>query len=386
MKSIKAIVVAFVAAVMVAIPCMAQDVQPPFTWAGKGAAWYISEQGIEDTEFRFELSVDEQGMVSGQASNEDGVSKVKHIFYSEPKQYDWPGYFSRKIVFVLLFNESGGYPMVGVYNGRLLMDKFLYGEILLTGYEAGSDTARTLGVGDAEATLIEGDELPYNLRSTLEKCFPIGVVKIEGDFKSEDTGAAAETPESQGDTIVLFNGKDLDNWHIYSQDSGADPKSVWKVKNGEILCSGKPTGFLRTKQQYGDYKLTLEWKWPEKGGNSGVLLRMGGAERVWPLCMEAQLMHKRAGDLIGMGCNFNENKAKEGGPISYTPRMNDSNEKELGGWNRYEITCKGDTIEVSVNGRLQNRATGVTLTKGYIGLQSEGVPIMFRNIKLTPLR
>ena len=385
MDSKKMIFVVCFAAAMAGTQCLAQDVAPPFTWAGTGAAWYISEQGIDNTDFQFELSVDEQGMVSGQARNEDGVSRIKHVFYSEPKQYNWPGYFSRKIVFVLLFNESGGYPMVGVYNGRLLMDKFFYGEILLTGYEAGSDTAGALGVGDAEATLIEGDELPYDLRSTLEKCFPIGTVKIEGDFKSEDADAAAETAEAD-DVMALFNGKNLDNWHIYSQESGADPESVWQVRNEEILCSGNPTGFLRTKEQYGDYKLTLEWKWPEKPGNSGVLLRMGGAERIWPACMEVQLMHNRAGDFVGMGCNFNENKAQEGAPISYTPRMNDSNEEELGGWNRYEITCKGDTIEATVNGQLQNKATGVSLRKGHIGLQSEGVPITFRNITLTPLR
>jgi len=66
--------------------------------------------------------------------------------------------------------------------------------------------------------------------------------------------------------------------------------------------------------------------------------------------------------------------------------MNESNEKELGGWNKYEITCKGDTIEATINGQLQNKATGVTIGKGYIGLQSEGVPIIFRNIKLAPLK
>ena len=51
----------------------------------------------------------------------------------------------------------------------------------------------------------------------------------------------------------------------------------------------------------------------------------------------------------------------------------------------YEITCKGGTVEVAINGQRQNKATGVTIRKGYIGLQSEGVPIIFRNITLTPL-
>ena len=153
-----------------------------------------------------------------------------------------------------------------------------------------------------------------------------------------------------------------------------------------ISCTGVPTGCLRTAKEYSDFKLVLEWRWPEKPGNSGVLLRMSGQEKIWPLCLEAQLMHKRAGDLIGMGCNFNENKAKKGSPISYTPRMNDSNEKEPGDWNTYEITCQGGTIETVVNGQLQNKATGLNINMGYISLQSEGVPIMFRNIQLTPLK
>ncbi len=379
--STKAFMLAFVAVVVAGIPCIAQDVKAPFTWEGKGTASFISEGGIEDVDFQFELSVDEQGMVSGQASNEDGASMIKHIFYSEPQQYDWPGYFSSRIIMVLAFNENGDYPMLGVYNGRLLVDKFLYGEILLTGYEAGSDTARALGVGNPEATLIEEDELPNGLKAALKKCFPIGVVKIEGDYRREKAKATGGD-----DSVDLFNKKDLEGWHIYLTKADVDAKSVWKVQDGAIRCSGKPAGFLRTKQEYSDYKLVLEWKWPEKPGNSGVLLHMSGEEKTWPLCMEAQLMHTKAGDFVGMGCTFNENIVKNGGHISYAPRKNESNEVEPGGWNKYEIVCKNDTIEVTINGELQNKATGVSLRKGYIGLQSEGVGIMFRNIKLTPLR
>ena len=97
-------------------------------------------------------------------------------------------------------------------------------------------------------------------------------------------------------------------------------------------------------------------------------------------------MHDRAGDIVGMGCGFNESKSPAGGAISYTPRMKDSSEKTPGEWNKYEIICKGDTVEATINGQLQNKVTGVTISKGYIGLQSEGVPIMFRNIELTPIR
>jgi len=388
--STKKLVLAFIAAAMIGIPCMAQDAEPPFTWEGKGVASVFSEGGIEEIEFKFEMSIDEQGMLNGQTSNEDGASKIMHVFYSEPRQYNFPGFFTRNIVIVLMLNEYGDNPMLSVLNGRVLVDRFLYGEVMLAGYEEGSDVARGLGIGDVEATLMEGDEPPNSLKSAMKKCVPIGIVKIEGDYKSEETivapGGQATTAEPpEGGPVALFNNINLTGWHVYSTEA-ADPDSVWKVQDGAIWCSGAPVGFLRTKEEYSDYKLVLEWRWPEKPGNSGVLLRMSGEEKIWPLCMEAQLMHNRAGDFVGIGCNFNENIAKKDSPVSYAPRKNESNEKEPGGWNKYEIVCKGDTIEVTVNGQVQNKATRVGVHKGYIGLQSEGVPIMFRNIRLTPFR
>jgi hypothetical protein len=369
--STKAFVLTFVAAVTMVMPCMAQNVELPLKWEGKGSVSFIGQYGTEDVDFQFELSIDEQGMFTGQTSTDDGTSEIKHVFCTEKKEYDYPGFFSRNLIIVLVINEYGDNPMLSVLNGRILMDKFFYGETMLTGFEENSDIAKALGVGNPQATLMEDDELPWEVKSALKKCIPFGVVKIEGDYKTPAAPA--------NDTINLFNGEDFEGWYMYKKDA-------WKVTEGEIYCSGKPTGFLRTKKEYSDFKLTFEWRWPKEPGNSGVLLHMSDQDKVWPLCVEAQLMNNRAGDLIGMGCKFNENKAKEDGNISYTPRMNDSNEKESGGWNSYEIVCDDDTVELKINGQLQNKGTGFSISKGYIGFQSEGVPIIFRNIKLTSLK
>jgi hypothetical protein len=51
-----------------------------------------------------------------------------------------------------------------------------------------------------------------------------------------------------------------------------------------------------------------------------------------------------------------------------------------------EVTCDGNTIEVYVNGILQNKGTGLNVDRGSICLQSEGKDIEFRNIYLTPLK
>ena len=41
-----------------------------------------------------------------------------------------------------------------------------------------------------------------------------------------------------------------------------------------------------------------------------------------------------------------------------------SSEKPVGEWNTMEVICKSNTIEVYVNGTLQNKATGISDTKG----------------------
>ena len=375
----RALVAALIMGVMTAVSCLAQDMEPPFTWEGEGTASLVGEDGISEIEFQFELSIDEQGMFEGQTSNESGTSRIKHVFYADQEQHEF-GVSSRKVTIVVMINEYGDSPVLSILNGRLLVDRFFYGEVMLARYEAGSDTAKALGVGKPEATYMPDGELPWNVKSALKDCLPLGTVQIRGGYKQPAASAAVS-----GDTTTLFNGRDFAGWHMYLKDADVDPKSVWQVKDGAIWCSGVPTGCLRTTKQYSDYELTLEWRWPERPTNSGVLLRMGGEEKIWPLCVEAQLMHKRAGDMVGMGYDFNESKTDKAEFISYAPRLNESNEKEPGGWNTYEIICRGDTIELKVNGLLQNRATGVNVHQGYIGLQSEGSPIMFRNIQLTPL-
>jgi len=73
--STKILILAFAAAVMIGMPCMAQDVELPFTWEGKGSLSFISQGGTENIDFQLEISIDEQGMFAGQASNEEGTSK-----------------------------------------------------------------------------------------------------------------------------------------------------------------------------------------------------------------------------------------------------------------------------------------------------------------------
>jgi len=105
-----------------------------------------------------------------------------------------------------------------------------------------------------------------------------------------------------------------------------------------------------------------------------------GPDAIWPPCIECQLMAGNAGDFVCMGgTDMNERTDKS---KIVVVKKTTSNEKPVGQWNAMEVTCKGNTIEVYVNGTLQNKGTGVTLSKGSICLQSEGKDIEFRNIYL----
>jgi 3-keto-disaccharide hydrolase len=183
--------------------------------------------------------------------------------------------------------------------------------------------------------------------------------------------------------IELFNGKDFEGWKLFIPDENVDPLSVWSINDGVIRCAGSPKGYMRTTTAYQNYKVSVEWRWPEDGGNNGLLVHIAGEDQVWPKSIECQLQHENAGDfwVIG-GAEFAEHVDKSTRRVI---KKTDHNEKPLGEWNTMEAVCEGNTIKVYVNGLLQNEATDCTLTEGFIGLQSEGTPIEYRNIVLEPL-
>jgi hypothetical protein len=186
----RTLVATVVAVVTIGVSCLAQGVEPPFTWEGKGTATLVGEDGINEIEFQFELSIDEQGMFEGQTSNENGTSRIKHVFYADEEQHEF-GVSSRKVAIVVMINEYGDSPILSILNGRLLIDRFFYGEVMLARYEAGSDTAKALGVGSSEATYMQDGELPWNVKSVLKKCLPLGSVQIKGGYKQRAAGTTA---------------------------------------------------------------------------------------------------------------------------------------------------------------------------------------------------
>jgi hypothetical protein len=189
--------------------------------------------------------------------------------------------------------------------------------------------------------------------------------------------------KNQSEKIQLFNGKDLGNWVFYLKDKTVDPASVFTVQNGVIHISGNPFGYMRTKDTYSDYKLHVEWRWPSEATNSGVFVHGQKPDTIWLKCVECQLMAGNAGDFVCMnGADMKERSDKS---IRIVRKMAGSSEKATGEWNTMEVICSKDTIEVYINGVLQNRGTKVSVSQGSICLQSEGKDIEFRNVVLSGL-
>ena len=55
-------------------------------------------------------------------------------------------------------------------------------------------------------------------------------------------------------------------------------------------------------------------------------------------------------------------------------------------WNDVEIVCDGNSMTIFINGVLQNKLTRMNNDRGYIALEGEGSPILFRNIEVAPLK
>jgi hypothetical protein len=239
--------------------------------------------------------------------------------------------------------------------------------------------------------------------------------------------------------IQLFNGKDLTNFYTYLTGHGKnnDPKKVFTVKDGAICVSGEVFGCFTTEKEYGDYHLIAEFKWGERtfppreknARDSGILLHCQGADGSfshWMPSIECQMIEGGTGDFLVLSNKDHkfsltvEAEARPTGPAGKkaeqlyfkpgaTPRTlergrfnwwgrdpdwqdvkgfrgKEDVEKPVGAWNTLEVIAEGDTLTNLLNGKLVNKGTKCSHTKGKILFQSEGAEVFFRRIELRPLK
>ncbi|MBM3738695.1 MAG: DUF1080 domain-containing protein [Acidobacteria bacterium] len=194
----------------------------------------------------------------------------------------------------------------------------------------------------------------------------------------------------------LFNGTDLTGW----VNVNTDP-DTWSVKDGMLVCTGKPIGVMRTDKQYENFLLHVEWMHLEPGGNSGVFVwsdAVPGEKNRLPNGVEVQMLeldwpklHIRDGvmpplayvhgELFGVGgVTTTPDNPRGSRSMSVENRC-----KGRGEWNTYDVVAVDGVIKLSVNGKFVNGIRASTKKKGYLCMESEGAPIHFRNIKIMEL-
>ena len=160
----------------------------------------------------------------------------------------------------------------------------------------------------------------------------------------------------------LFNGKDLDGWVFFTREDSTVTEPTFTVRDGVLHISGQPFGYIRTEKSFTDYTLHLQWRWAGPRADSGIFNRLQEGDQVWPNGIQLQLREQDFGYLF-----------------SAVALCENDPERPDGEWNDTVIYCQGGHMTFTVNGVLVNEADAGA-TEGYIGFQSEGGPIEFREI------
>lgn len=216
------------------------------------------------------------------------------------------------------------------------------------------------------------------------------------------TALGATSPcASQGPPQRLFNGKDLAGWHmdVPAADTSPGLPSPFVVRNGLLVSLGEPRGHLVTDASYGNYRLEVEYRFPAKPGNAGVLVHASTPRVLYgmfPRSIEVQMEHGNAGDFwcIVEDIRVPDMESRRGpraqwgiteGKARRIRNLTDNSEKPAGEWNTMVIETVGPAIRVWVNGDLVNDGFDATADHGQIALQAEGSEVEFRKLLLTPI-
>ena len=201
--------------------------------------------------------------------------------------------------------------------------------------------------------------------------------------------------------IPIFNGKDLSGWHVDVPDQDENPNisPSFVVKDGLLISMGTPQGHLITDDEYENYRITAEYRFPEATGNCGILIHASTPRslyKMFPKSIEVQMYHENAGDFWCIVENIEvDNMVERRGPKEEWGvtegkkrrilNLTDGSENTPGLWNRMVIECLGDRVKVWVNGDLVNEGYNATASKGQIAVQAEGAKVAFRKLVLEPI-
>ena len=217
---------------------------------------------------------------------------------------------------------------------------------------------------------------------------------------------------AQDPAIKPFIDDTQPGWRALGAEDFADVNSAsdtWSWKEGVLHCTGQPLSVLRTTQTYENFEMVVEWSHQKPAGNSGVFvwvtpesiqrLTQAGKPGL-PDGIEVQILDHAYTDRVkasgGKTDWFGTNgdvfpvrvKMTPFPPISPNgqrsfPRKHLA--KGHGQWNHYYIRAINGEVRLWVNGEEVSGGTGCDPSTGYLCLESEGSPILFRKLRIREL-
>ena len=225
-----------------------------------------------------------------------------------------------------------------------------------------------------------------------------GEIRWKNIFMREiGTAEANEILNSNNDKFEsIFNGKDLAGWK--------GPVDNYEIVDGNLRCKPKSGGTIYTENEYGDFVARMEFKLPP-GGNNGLAIRYpGNGDTAYQGMCELQV-------LDGEHQKF-KRKPTEDNPS--TDRLDARQHhgsaygmvaahrgymRPTGEWNFQEVTVKGSTIKVELNGTVildcdlatvteylnDKPHPGKDRTTGHFGFAGHNDPVEYRNLSIKKL-
>jgi hypothetical protein len=187
-----------------------------------------------------------------------------------------------------------------------------------------------------------------------------------------------------GDWILLFNGKNLDNWEVMNGSA------EFKIEGEEIVgtsAMNTPNSFLATKDTYGDFILEYEAKMND-GLNSGVQIRSLSTPDYKDGRVHGYQVELDATPRAWSGGIYDEARRGWLYNLEYNPSAKSAYRNE--DWNKFRVEAIGNHMRVWLNGIQTTDLIDDMTAAGFIALQvhsindksKQGKTVRFRNIRI----
>jgi hypothetical protein len=204
--------------------------------------------------------------------------------------------------------------------------------------------------------------------------------------------AMAEAVAAEDGFVRYLDGDSLAGW---VNVNGAP--ETWSVRGGVVSCTGKGVAALRTERQWENFIMEVEWRHLEPGGNAGIFVwasSLAAPGVPFLRAIEVQVLdngyaakgknewYTTHGDIFPIHGSTMIPLGRISGSRSFPAEERSKPSPE---WNHYRLEAREGVLELAVNGKLTTRGEKCFWRKGYLGLESEGSPTEWRNLRIKEL-